>query len=199
MLNSFNKKLKSLTQSNRYGTLTHSQRAVFSRHGNASGEGLLLLSPIFGHHRQPAEAVFLKLGFRGHLESRIGHAGALRRERRFRGARLGPVVFLGLGGVGDHFRRRAGRFGGLPAAARTSSGLCRSACTVLFRNPAGGAGPPRRDNQRGGAALRGLRGRAFHRRSAADIFSFSLILYREDTDTVSNRQRWTAAGGREPP
>lgn len=101
MLNSFNKKLKSLTQSNRYGTLTHSQRAVFSRHGNASGEGLLLLSPIFGHHRQPAEAVFLKLGFRGHLESRIGYAGALRRERRFRGARLGPVVFLGLGGVGE--------------------------------------------------------------------------------------------------
>ena len=72
MLNSFNKKLKSLTQSNRYGTLTHSQRAVFSRHGNASGEGLLLLSPIFGHHRQPAEAVFLKLGFRGPLDSRIG-------------------------------------------------------------------------------------------------------------------------------
>lgn len=29
MLNSFNKKLKSLTQSNRYGTLTHSQRARF--------------------------------------------------------------------------------------------------------------------------------------------------------------------------
>ena len=148
MLNSFNKKLKSLTQSNRYGTLTHSQRAVFSRHGNASGEGLLLLSPIFGHHRQPAEAV-------GHLESRIGYAGALRRERRFRGARLGPVVFLGLGGVGEPLSEKEQDISdGLPAQHAPVPGSGDLLAIVHFREILlKDAGHLVGDDQRGGARL----------------------------------------------
>ena len=142
----------------------------------------MLLSPILGHHRQPAEAVFLKLGFRGHLESRIGHVGALRRERRFRGARLGPVVFLGLGGVGEPLSEKEQDVSdGLPAQYAPVPGSGDLLAIVHFREiPLKDAGHLVGDDQRGGAAL----------------FSFSSLLYRESTDTVSNRQRWT--GGRGP-
>ena len=81
---------------------------------------------------------------------------------------MGPVVFLGLGGVGEPLSEKEQDVSdGLPAQYAPVPGSGDLLAIVHFREiPLEDAGHLVRDNQRGGAALRGLRGRAFHRRSA---------------------------------
>lgn len=206
---------RALTQSDRYGTLTHTLSVPFFSIKHASqGRGRpCCFSPIFGfaHPLKPRagfpQLSLSRLPWRRTLNACVsgGGGGAAPGAPGFRVLVWG-YRFKGLGGVDtvtfpekeqDDFRMyrprsRAHQFRapGDPARRQSTSGKSHWGC-----------GPPRRRRQRGGAALRGLRGaRTFPGApSAHDITAASLCLVRRYRyHHVSNRQHWTGGQGPRP-